>query len=185
MNHDNLAIGGRCEASVLRRAKDGDDGVITGRFDVLCYDRNGVLKWEDRVENLVVTTGRNDLLDKYFKGSTYTAAHYMGLVADNPTIIAGDTMASHAGWTEVTDYDESTRPSISWGSPSSGSLTSSGVNFTINTTVTVAGLMITTNSTKGGSTGTLYCAGTFTGGDKSLQDDDVLSVTYQASYTTP
>lgn len=162
-----------------------DELTVAGLFHVECRDRAGRLKWQDTAKNLVVTSGRNDLLDKYFKGSGYTAAHYMGLVADNPTIIAGDTMASHGGWTEVTDYDESTRPSISWGSPSSGVLSSSGVNFTMSTTVTVAGLFIATNSTKGGSSGTLYCATTFTAGDKSLQDDDVLSVTYQASYTTP
>lgn len=185
MNEDKLTIGDNATATVRRGSRARDDLEVAGLFTIQCFGRDGALKWEDTAKNLVVTTGRNDLLDKYFKGSTYTAAHYMGLVADGPTIIAGDTMASHAGWTEVTDYDESTRPSISWGSVSSGALPSSGVDFTMSTTVTVAGLFITTNSTKGGSSGTLYCATTFTAGDKSLQDDDVLTVTYQASYTTP
>ena len=43
------------------------------------FDKDGRLKWREEVKNLVVTEGRNDVLDKYYKGSAYSAAHYLGL----------------------------------------------------------------------------------------------------------
>ena len=50
-----------------------------------------------------------------------------------------------------------------------------------NATVTVGGAFLSTNSTKGGSTGTLYSVGHFSGGDKSLGSGDSLSV--QGAFT--
>ena len=56
--------------------------------------------WE-RVDNNVVTNvGRNDILDKYWRGSAYTQTVVMGL-AGTGTKAAADTQASHAGWLEV------------------------------------------------------------------------------------
>ena len=46
---------------------------------------------------------------------------------------------------------------------------------------TIGGAFIATNSTKGGSTGTLYGGGAFTAGDKTIDDGDVLNVTVTAS----
>lgn len=39
----------------------------------------GLLKWEAAIENLLVNQGLDDVLDKYFKGSAYTASHFVGL----------------------------------------------------------------------------------------------------------
>jgi hypothetical protein len=156
------------------------------RYDVKCYDKDGNLKWEDYVENLVVTAGLTDSLDKYLKGSTYTAAHYLGLTDGTPTANAADTMASHAGWVEVTAYDEAVRQTLTWGTVSAGSVsnTASPAVFTISTdSTTVGGAFVTTNSTKGGSAGTLYGVGAFTGGDKTLGDGDTLNVTVTAAAT--
>jgi hypothetical protein len=47
--------------------------------------------------------GKNDLLDKYFKGSAYTATWFLCLKGTG-TAAVGDTLASHAGWAEVTPY---------------------------------------------------------------------------------
>lgn len=144
-----------------------------------CYGADGKLKWTDDYQNLVVNTGLNDILDKYFKGSSYTAAHYVGLTDGTPTAAAGDTMSSHAGWTEVTDYSESVRQTVTWGTVSSQSVSNSAskATFSINATVTVGGAFLTTNSTKGGTTGTLISVGAFSGGDKSLTSGDTLNVT--------
>jgi hypothetical protein len=150
-------------------------------YKVECYSKKtGKLKWVDEFDNLVVNEGLDDNLDKYFKGSGYTSAFYVGLTDGTPTPAAGDTMASHAGWAEVTDYDEAARQTLTLGSVSSQSVDNSASKavFTIDTnSTTVGGAFVTTNSTKGGSTGTLYGIGAFTGGDKSLDDDDVLNVT--------
>jgi len=80
-----------------------------GVFTIQCFDKDGVLKWEATKNNLVVNVGLKDMNDKYFSGSAYTAAWYIGLygagASNNPA--AGDTMSSHAGWVEVTAYSPS------------------------------------------------------------------------------
>ena len=147
-------------------------------FDVECR-RDGKLIWVDRCENTVMTGGKNDLLDKYFAGSSYTAAWYLGLIQSDSysAIAAGDTMSSHAGWQECTSYDEAARVTMAFSSASSGSKAlSSALAYTISATKTVKGCFATTVSTKGGTTGILYSAGLFTGGDRAVVDNDVISV---------
>jgi hypothetical protein len=141
--------------------------------------------WVSEFDNLVVTTGLTDLIDKYFKGSSYTAAHYVGLLSSTPTVAAGDTMASHGGWTEVTDYSQANRVTPTWGTPSAGSVNNSASKavFSINATVTVGGAFLTTNNTKGGSTGTLYGGGAFSEGNRALINGDTLNVQVTATAT--
>ena len=143
----------------------------------------GDVRWSDAYQNLIVNVGLDDYLDKYSKGSSYTAAHYVGLASSSPTPAASDTMSSHGGWTESTSYSESTRQAFTPGSVSSQSVSNSASKaaFSINGTVTVGGAFLTTNSTKSGTTGTLVAAGAFTGGNKSLQSGDTLNV--QATFT--
>ena len=69
-------------------------------------DPQGNIKWVEEIHNIIVNVGLDDILDKYYKGSTYTASFFVGLTDGTPTVAAADTMASHAGWTEVTAYDE-------------------------------------------------------------------------------
>lgn len=147
--------------------------------------RDGKIIWVDEGPNLIVTTGRNKLLDETLSGSGYTAAWYMGLIdnAGFSAIAAADTMASHAGWAESTAYDEGARPTISFAAASAGSkATSAAVVFTISGTVTINGVFITTVSTKGGSTGTLFAGKSFSA-TRAVVDNDVLNVTYTASLT--
>lgn len=149
------------------------------RYVVECRDKFGNLKWTDEFDNLVVNAGLDDALDKHFKGSSYTAAWYVGLTDGTPTFAAGDTMASHAGWTEVTAYDEAARQTLTLGSVSGQSVDNSAskAQFTISTNSTViGGCFVATDSTKGGSSGTLYGGGAFSAGDKTLDDGDTLSV---------
>lgn len=153
-------------------------------FLVECFDKDGNLKWEDTIKNLVVNEGLDDALDKYFKGSTYTAAHYVGLADGTPTFAAADTLASHAGWVEVTAYDEAVRQTLTLGAVSGQSVDNSASKavFTVSAdNTTIGGAFIATNNTKGGSTGTLYGGGAFTAGDKTIDDGDVLNVTVTAS----
>lgn len=150
------------------------------KYTVECFGPDGKLKWREEFENLVVNVGLDDNLDKYFKGSSYTAAFYVGLTDGTPTPNAADTMASHGGWTEVTAYDEATRETLTLGTVSSQSVDNSAskASFTISTnSTTIGGAFVTTDNTKGGTSGTLYGVGAFTGGDKSADDDDVLNVT--------
>jgi hypothetical protein len=136
--------------------------------------------WEEEFDNIVVNVGLDDALDKHLKGAAYTAAWYVGLTDGTPTVAAGDTMASHAGWVEVTAYDEAVRQTLTLGAVSGQSVDNSASKavFTISANGTViGGAFVNTVNTKGGSTGTLYGAGAFTAGDKTLDDNDVLNVT--------
>ena len=156
---------------------------VTGYYNVQCLDSNGQVKWTDTIENLVVTVGKNDLLDKYFAGSAYTAAWYMGLVdgASTPTYDAGDTLASHAGWTESTAYSGSNRATVAWNAASAGSKASTATSFSINATATIAGALLTVTQVRATTTGVLYSAGSFSGGNRSVVNGDTLNVTYTAS----
>jgi hypothetical protein len=121
-----------------------------------------------------------------FAGSAYTATWAMGLVdgASAPTYAAADTMAAHAGWTENQGYSNATRPTPAFSSAVAGTkATSTGMVFNINATGTIAGAFMNTNNVKGGTTGTLYSVGNFTGGNKSVANGETLTVTYSASLT--
>jgi len=160
-----------------------------GVFTVQCFDSEGNLKWSEEKHNLVVNVGLKDMNDKYFTGSSYTAAWYLGLygAASSNDPAAGDTMASHAGWTEVTAYSESTRPQCNFGSattadPSVITNSSSVAVFSINGTTTVGGAFLTSSNTKGGTTGILFSAADFQSpGDRAVVSGDVLNVTYTFS----
>lgn len=157
-----------------------------GRYHAVCRDADGNIKWQDDIENLVTTAGKNFALDTVLAGSAYTAAWFMGLVdgASTPTYNVADTMASHAGWTENAGYSNATRPAPAFSAASAGTkATSTGVVFNINATGTIAGAFLNSVSTKSGTTGTLYSAGSFSGGNKSVANADTLTITYSASLT--
>jgi hypothetical protein len=158
---------------------------ITGAYTVECFDADGNLKWSDQIKNLVVTVGKNFMLDTTFSGTTYSAAWYLGLVdgTSSPTYNAANTMASHSGWTEFTDYSESTRPAPTWSAASAGSKATTATSFSITGSGTVAGAFMTTDSTKSGTTGTLFSAGNFSGGSRTVASGDTLNVTYTATLT--
>jgi hypothetical protein len=160
-----------------------------GTYSIQCFDKDGNLKWEAKSKNLVVNVGLKDMNDKYFSGSSYTAAWYIGLygaaASNNPA--AGDTAASHAGWTEVTDYSQATRPAAVFAAattadPSVITNSASPAVYSINGTTVVGGAFLISNSTKGGTTGILFSAADFQSpGDRSVASGDTLNVTYQFS----
>jgi len=191
-NIEKLNVQDAPVASIILGTKADEDMVITGRFTATCYDSEGNLKWEEHFPNLVVNVGKIDLLNKYFAGTSYTAAWYLGLVngGTSPTYNAADTMSSHSGWTEITGYSNSTRPAASFGSATAsgggagsagtGTISTSATAFNINATNTVAGAFLTTSNTIGGTTGTLFSAGSFAS-SRSVLSGDVLNVTWTAN----
>jgi hypothetical protein len=139
------------------------------RYCVEHHDLDGNLVWRREFDNLVTTAGKNLLGNIVFGATAKSAAWYLGLKGAG-TAAVGDTMSSHAGWSEVTAYDEATREVLTLASFSSGTANNSGsaAVFTINASVTVAGVFCVDNSTKGGTGGTLYSAGDFSGGSVTL-----------------
>jgi hypothetical protein len=158
-----------------------------GVFHVQCLDKDGNVKWEDQMHNLVVNEGLQDMNTQYFKGSTYTAAFYLGLITgpgSGTTFAAADTLASKA-WTEYTDYSGA-RKAVTFGtattadpsvisnsaSPSSFSITGAGG--------TVAGAFLCTVAS--GTSGVLFSESDFQSpGDRTVVSGDTLNVTYTFS----
>lgn len=154
-------------------------------YTIEAHDADGRLLWRDEVPNLVVTAGLNDSLDKHFKGSSYTATWYVGLTGNSPTVAAADTMASHAGWTEVTAYSEGSRQTLTLGTVSGGSVDNSASKavFTINANGTaVGGAFVVSNNTKGGTTGVLYGGAAFSA-NRTLNSGDTLTITVTLTAT--
>lgn len=176
-------------ALVAQNGGLADNATAKGVYVVQCHDADGNLKWEAEAPNLVVNGGLQDMNAKYFTGSAYTATWYLGLygaaASNNPA--AGDTMSSHAGWTEVTAYSQATRPACTFGTPTTANPSvatnsASPATFSINGTTTVGGAFLTSNNTKSGATGTLYSAADFSSpGDRSVVSGDTLTVTYTLS----
>lgn len=158
-------------------------------------DGNGGLKgfefaYAKRMENLVMTGGKNDLLDKYFAGSGYTAAWFAGIVSSVSfsAYAAADTMASHAGWTEAgaTNAPNYTgnRPAITFGAAAAGVKASTSIpSVTFSASGTVKGLFCTSVTTKDGTTGILYSAGNFTSGDAVVSNGYVMTMTFSVTQT--
>jgi hypothetical protein len=153
-------------------------------YSVDCYDANGVLKWHDEFDNLVTYAGLSDSLQQHFKGSAYTALWYVGITSGS-VFAQSDTMASHPGWTEATNYSQASRPVLTLGAVSSGITPATVDNsaskavFSINGSGNVFGAFLTTGSVIGtsGSTGTLYGEGLLASGMRSVQNLDSLSIT--------
>jgi hypothetical protein len=159
-----------------------------GVFHVQCLDKDGNLKWEDQMHNLVVNEGLQNMNTEYFKGSTYTAAFFLGLVTgpgSGTTYAAADTLASHAGWTEYTDYSGA-RKAVTFGTattadPSVISNSASPSSFTISGAGgVVAGAFLCTVSS--GTSGVLFSEADFQApGDRTVVAGDTLNVTYTFS----
>lgn len=163
-----------------------DDAVqVMGHWQLRAFDPDGNLIHEDEWDNLVVDEGLNELLIQALTGGTQTATWYIGLTDGAPTAAAGDTMSSHAGWTEQQGYDEAVRQTWTPGAVSGKSVDNSGsvATFTITSDgTTIGGGFLTSDSTKGGTTGKLYSIGAFAGSDVTLSANSTLQVT--ATFTT-
>lgn len=171
--------------SVMKGSVQVEEAHATGRYVVQCFAADGILRWEDEIENLVTTSGKNDALDKYLSGAAYTAAWYIGLIGVASYVagvLVGDTAAIHGGWVEATGYSQVSRPTAAFSAASAGTKSlSSALSFSINVDATIKGSFLMSLATKGGTTGILYSAGLFTGGDKVVQNGDTLNVSYSAS----
>lgn len=157
---------------------------IHGHYIVRCVGADGQVKWSESFDNLVTTVGKNDMLDKYLAGTTWTTGTVYMMLKGTGTAAAGDTMSSHAGWSELNASASSgARQSVSFSAASSGSkATSAAVAWSITGSATVAGVAIVIGgtSTNANTTGVLFSVGDF-GAPRSVVNGDTLNVTYSAS----
>lgn len=143
--------------------------------------RQGQVIWVEEYDNIVVTTGLNKYLDATLKTGLASPAWYVGL-KNTGTVVAGDTMASHSGWTLNSTFSNATLPAFTPGTISAGSVDNSASKavFNINGTTTIYGAYFTDNSAKDGATGILLGAGDF-GSPRAVISGDTLNVTITCS----
>jgi hypothetical protein len=201
MSKELSNFGDHAEISMQSNVVGSETVGIEGAYHVMCRDAEGNVKWEQEFPNLVNAVGKQLMLDTLLSGSAYTTVGpYLGLISGaSPTFAASDTMTSHAGWTEFTNYTVSS--SAVRGTPSFASATSTGTtptNVTSKTATaitytitgaggTVGGCFLVTGtgavSTQGSTAGTLYSAGAFATA-KVTTAGDTVSVTYSTTATS-
>lgn len=190
---DTTQLNSFAGAELVRKSGHSDDLQINGIYEVECRDKDGNLKWKDTIKNLVTTLGKNLALDTLLAGSSYSVTGpYMGLISsvDYSAIAAGDTQASHAGWKEAGGTNAPTytapRKTAVFAAASSGAKTlTAALSFGITGDGTVKGCFIVLGTgavaTIDNTSGVLFSAGLFTGGDKVVANTDTLNVSYTAN----
>ena len=189
MTIEKLKTTDQFSGGLTANTKSGEDAKATGVYYVECHDKDGNLKWTAESKNLVVNAGLAYMAGSALTSVTQITSWYIGLygAGASNTPAAGDTMSSHAGWTEVVPYSNATRVAATFvtattANPSVVTNSASPASFTINATSTVGGAFLTSGSAKSGTTGTLFSAADFSSpGDRSVVSGDVLSVTYTFS----
>jgi hypothetical protein len=161
---------------------------LGGKVKLTCTNPDGSIAWEDTADmalhkdgNGVTTAGQNYLLSVGFRDQTKLTPWYLGLVnnASFSAFAAADTASSHAGWIESTDYSEGVRQTWTPTTESGGSQAGTGSqSFSINGTVTIKGIFLISNSTKGGTTGTLYGTAALNGGNQALTNGQTLTISH-------
>lgn len=154
-------------------------------FTATLIRREGV-KNEPRIKQMVsgyndvTVVGKNHLLDVTFGNSTPVTQvnpWYIGLINDTPTPVLDedDTLSSHTGWTELTDYSGSRK---AWDDANASAKikgASTVSTFAINATVTVNGIFVC--SVSSGTSGILWATGSFDEVVNAINGDD-LKVSY-------
>ena len=203
MHNEKGSFGDKAEISLQANVAGSETMGIEGHYHVVCRDKDGNIKWEDSFPNLVNAVGKQLMLDTLLRTSgTYTTVGpYLGLIGGaSPTFGTGsDTMSSHAGWTEFTNYTvggsavrgtATFSASTSAGSTPSNVTTAAAASITYTITGaggTVSGCFLVTgsgaSSTQSNTSGTLYSAGAFSTA-KTTTAGDTVSVTYSTTATS-
>jgi hypothetical protein len=182
------------EGRLIRLGQAIEEAHAHGRYYAWNVKKDFTIDWEDFIENVVTTVGKNVMLDAALAGSGYSVVGpFLGLISSvsyGAGPVVGDTMASHGGWTEAggTNAPSYTAPrkTCAWNAAASGSKAlSAALAFAITGAGTVKGCFLVyftgAVSTIDNTAGTLYSAGLFTGGDKTVANTDTLNVSYTAS----
>lgn len=201
MQKEIAGFGDNAQATLQANVTAPEGMGIEGYYHVVCRDAEGNVKWEDQFPNLVVAVGKQLMLDTLLSGTSYTTVGpFLGLISgSSSTYSASDTMSSHGGWTEFTNYTvggSAVRGTASFGSATSSGTTPSNVTTKTATAITytitgaggtVGGCFLVTgsgaSSTQGNTSGTLYSAGSFSTA-KVTTAGDTVSVTYSTTATS-
>jgi hypothetical protein len=157
-----------------------------GIYSFECIGADGQVKWTGKSHNLVVNEGLQNMVAAYLDAGTQTTTWYLGLITgpgSGTTIAAADTLASHAGWTEFSNYSGN-RKAATFGTATTADpsvISTSSTSFSISGAGgTVAGAFLASVAT--GTSGILFSAADFQSpGDRAVVSGDTLNVTYTFS----
>lgn len=156
---------------------------LKGRWKLQICNPDGSVRYEEDVTNQVVDEGANSILGIMFHGDTQITTWYVGIV-DNASFSAfsnSDTMGSHAGWIEFTNYSEANRVTWSPGASSGRAITNgTAFQFTIAGSGTLKGIFVTSNNTKSGTSGKLWSVAAF-GSLQTVNTSDLVKLVYTVS----
>lgn len=195
-------FGDSAVATLQANAADDQQMGIAGYYHVVCHDKDGNLKWEEKFPNLVTAAGKQLMLDTLLKGSAYTVVGpFLGLTKVSLTPAATDTMTTlvttnAAEFTNYTVGGSAVRGTAVFASATSSGTTPSNVTTSTASAITytitgaggtVYGCFLVTGSgavsTQSSTAGTLYSEGNFTT-SKVTTAGDTVSVTYSTTATS-
>ena len=179
------------DASIASLAGMGEIAQAHGVYTFKCFD-NETLMWEEKIDNVVCTLGKNLMLQSALTGSAYTVTGpFMGLISSLTftAVAAADTAVSHAGWVEAGSTNAPTfaaRIAPAFGTSSAGAIaTSSPVSYTMTGAGTLQGAFIVYGTgavtTLMNTAGVLLSAGVFSGGAQPVNSGNIVQVTYSIS----
>jgi len=154
---------------------------LSGEYEVSHW-RRGRLLFSRKIANALTNEGRNDLLNVYLSNvGAVSVSWFIGLI-DNVGFNAlnvADTLASHPGWTELTNYTGD-RPQWVTGAASGLQINSSAdAVFTFTASGIVRGFLIA--SAANGTSGLLWSTTSFTA--TSVDIGDKFVVRYRVTVT--
>jgi hypothetical protein len=202
MTNETQGFGDNALVTLQANAQVPEGMGIEGWYHVVCHDKDGNFKWEDRFPNLVVAIGKQLMLDTLLKGSAYTVVGpFLGLTKVSLTPVATDTMTTlvttnAAEFINYTVSGSAVRGTAVFASATSSGSTPSNVTTSAATAITytitgaggtVYGCFLVTGtgavSTLSSTAGTLYSEGNFTTA-KTTTAGDTVSVTYSTTATS-
>lgn len=174
---DTLQVQQDVGCAVERGRKLDDEVKLTGKFIVEHFDKDGKLIGKHELKNGITNQGKNSLLGIMFHADTQITAWYIGIIDNSgwTAEAAGDTLASHSGWNEFTNY---TGNRLAWGpGASSGQSITNGtpVSFPITGSGTLKGIFVASVAT--GTSGTLWSTADFAS-TVAVTNGDTLKITY-------
>lgn len=195
-----------CVSAEMERPRSLCDALGLGGIFHVQHVRKNIIIAEFDVHNGVTNEGLNYALgscfDEDYAGTNPAAYNYwwIGLIDSGDSHAAGDTYASHAGWTEFELYTGDRKNWLAAGDhASSQSIANAAtVDFTISGVTPpdyVAGIMLVSDGTDGSGTdievkddtatsdAVLWATAEFAA-DLSVQDSDVIKVTYTVNAST-
>jgi hypothetical protein len=181
MSKDRFRIQDNAVANVVRNRALESFALFNGFYDVE-HLRSGLIIGRHKIKNDVLNDGKNKIFNVMFNDVTpiSNANWCIGLINSTSfsAIAAADTMASHAGWIELTAYTQANR--VAWGSVTSTAqaiTNSTPATFDMNAANTVKGIFVCSNNTKSGTSGTIWSAAQFSS-DVPVVNGDQLKITY-------